>query len=160
MTSRCRPSCVDCDELRSTAGHHGGPWCKSLIRLASADVDDGAWAWPLPQLASSACAKLKQPLPADPHSVRARERTCHPEIRVRRDAPCGTSLLIGRKSPSCSLFGLFCQVIEGTASAIGNRASKRPWTNHSQQYESHYHSRSTAMQSPYNASKGITANIH
>src|SRR5258708_23484600 len=42
---------------------------------------------PLPQLASSAVPEAEAPLPADPHASPSGEQTCHPEIRVRRDAP-------------------------------------------------------------------------
>jgi len=47
----------------------------------------GRASGPLPQLASSAVPEAEALLPADPHASTSGEQTCHPGIRVRRDAP-------------------------------------------------------------------------
>jgi hypothetical protein len=41
----------------------------------------------LPQLASSAVPEAEAPLPPDPRANLSVEHRCHPEIRVRHDAP-------------------------------------------------------------------------
>src|SRR5262249_33820951 len=67
---------------------------------------------PLPQLASSAVPEAEAPLPADPHASPSGEQTCHPEIRVRRDAPVVRPCRFVERSPSWSL--LFSSQRDGT----------------------------------------------
>src|SRR5215831_17595177 len=58
---------------------------------------------PLPQLASSAVPEAEALLPADPHASTSGEQTCHPEIRVRRDAPVVRPYRFVERSPFWSL---------------------------------------------------------
>src|SRR6516165_313646 len=72
----------------------------------------GRASGPLPQLASSAVPEAEAPLPADPHASPSGEQACHPEIRVRRDAPVVRPCRFVERSPFWSF--LFSSQRDGT----------------------------------------------
>src|SRR5215470_2471049 len=79
----------------------------------------------LPQLASSAVPEVEAPLPADPHASPSGEQTCHPEIRVRRDAPVVRPCRFVERSPFWSL--LFSSQRDGTTHISPPRKRRAPF---------------------------------
>src|SRR6516162_11225321 len=85
----------------------------------------GRASGPLPQLASSAVLEAEAPLPADPHASTSGEQTCHPGIRVRRDAPVVCPCRFVERPPFWSL--LFSSQRDGTTHISPPRKRRVPF---------------------------------